>query len=61
MSQYVIIRKQLQKKVQGKRIRSAHEYLQKKEFINRQVYFYVKGKCTNELKYKIRENDAVQN
>lgn len=35
-------------------MRSIHEYLQKKEFINRQVYFYAKGKCTNELKYKIR-------
>ena len=49
-------------------MRSIHEYLKKKEFINRQVHFYVKGKytfyakgkCTNELKYKIRENDAVQ-
>ena len=35
--------------------------VKKKEFINRQVHFYVKGKCTNELKYKIKENDAVQN
>ncbi len=42
-------------------MRSIHESLQKKEFINRQVYFYAKGKCTNELKYKIRENDAALN
>lgn len=42
-------------------MRSIHEYLKKKEFINRHVHFYEKGKCTNELKYKIRENDAVQN
>ena len=42
-------------------MRSIHEYLKKKEFINRQACFYAKGKCTNELKYKIRENDAAQN
>lgn len=33
-----------------------------KEGIHKSVgVFYAKGKCTNELKYKIRENDAVQN
>jgi len=49
MSQYVTVRKQGQKKVQGK---------QKKKFINRQAYFYAKA---NKLKCEIRENDAVQN
>ena len=48
MSQYVTIRKQGQKKVQGKQ--------KKKKFINRQAYFYAKA---NKLKYEIRENDAV--
>ena len=32
-------------------MRSIHEYLKKKKFINRQVHFYVEGKCTNAVSY----------